>query len=98
MSMVKFTTFAALVAVAAVSLLAIPPLPRKSPEFTILEPPSGKQTLLSTAKGKVCVIEFLHTTCPHCQHESEIISKLYNEMKARGFQAFGVAFNDNAAM
>jgi peroxiredoxin len=87
----------ALLLAIAVSALALPPVPRKAPELTIVEP-SGKQTLLSSTKGKVVVIEFLYTTCPHCQAASQVITKLQKELGPRGFQAFGVAFNDNAQM
>jgi len=76
---------------------AMPPVPRKSPEFTIVEP-SGKQTLLSSYKGKVVVLEFLATWCEHCQHEAQMITKLYKELGPRGFQPIGVALNDNAAV
>jgi peroxiredoxin len=81
----------------AVSALAMPPVPRKAPEFTIVEP-SGKQTLISSMKGKVVVIQFLYTTCPHCQATAQGFTKLQKEMGARGVQFFGVAFNDNAAV
>src|SRR5438477_6678599 len=89
-------TFAAFLAV-GISALATPPVPRKAPEFTIVEP-SGKQTLLSSYKGKVVCIEFLHTTCPHCQDTSRIFSKLQHELGPRGVQFIGIAFNDNAAL
>ena len=81
----------------AVVAVAQPPLPRKSPEFTIQEP-SGKQTLLSRFKGKVVVLEFLYTTCPHCQKESQELTELYHEFGPKGVQMLGVAFNDNAAV
>lgn len=71
--------------------------PRKSPEFTI-EQPSGKKTLLSSYKGKVVVLEFLYTTCPHCQKESQELTQLYHEFAPKGVQMLGVAFNDNAAV
>lgn len=73
------------------------PVPRKAPDFTIVEP-SGKQTLLSSYKGKVVVLEFLYTTCPHCQAAAQVFTKLYKEWGPRGFQPLGVAFNDNASL
>jgi peroxiredoxin len=94
MRIATLTAFLAL----AVSALAIPPVPRKAPEFTILEP-SGKQTLVSSLKGKVVVIAFMQTTCPHCQAEAMMLTKLQNEMGSRGLQVVGTAFNDaNAQM
>lgn len=70
-------------------------VPRKSPEF-VIRIPNGQQLLLSQFRGKVVALEFLFTTCPHCQHSSQLMSKLYTELKPRGFQPLGVAFNEGA--
>lgn len=78
------------------SLPAMPPLPRKSPEFTITEP-SGKETLLSSYRGKVVVLAFVHTTCIHCQAFSQMLVKFQRELGPRGFQPIDVAWNDQAA-
>jgi thiol-disulfide isomerase/thioredoxin len=72
--------------------LAIPPVPRKAPEFTIVDS-SGKQTLLSSYKGKVVVLGFVATWCPHCQMFSQMLTKLHKELGPRGFQPIDVAFN-----
>jgi peroxiredoxin len=75
-----------------------PPVPRKSPEFTIHDP-SGKQILLSSYRGKVVVMPFMFTTCPHCQREAQMLTKLQREFAARGVVMLGTVFNDaNAAM
>jgi thiol-disulfide isomerase/thioredoxin len=74
-----------------------PVVPRRAPEF-VLTFPGGQQKLLSSFKGKVVMIEFLHTTCPHCQHASQVFSKLYTEYGSRGFQPIGVAWNDMSNM
>src|SRR5260370_40945381 len=71
------------------------PVPRRSPEFAV-QFPNGHQLLLSSLKGKVVAIEFLHTTCPHCQHASQVFSKLYAEYGSRGFHPVGVAWNEMA--
>jgi thiol-disulfide isomerase/thioredoxin len=71
---------------------AMPPVPRKSPEFTITDP-AGKQILLSSFKGKVVVLPLMFTTCPHCQHEAQILTKLSKEL-GPGVQMVGAAFND----
>jgi len=68
------------------------PVPRKSPDLMIVEP-SSKQTRLSSLKGKVVMIEFLVTNCPHCLRVAQTISKLQWEMGARGLQSIGVAFD-----
>src|SRR6516162_8976841 len=87
----------AFLAALSTSLWAMPPVPRKAPEFTIAEP-SGKQTLLTSCRGKVVVLEFMFTTCPHCQAESQVLTKLHGELGAKGFQPLAVAFNDNASL
>lgn len=75
-----------------------PQLPRKSPEF-VLNLMGGKQDLLSaTCKAKVCLVEFLFTTCPHCQHTAETFTRLQKDYGPRGFQAIGVAFNEMSSM
>jgi len=88
----RVAPFATLLALAA-SMSALSPTPRKSPEFTILSP-SGKQTLLSSLKGKVVLMEFLWTNCPHCQRASRTIGKLHQELGARGFRPIGVAIGN----
>ncbi len=89
-SLKNISSFAALLALGA-SALAISPVPRKSPEFTIVEP-SGKQTLLSSLKGKVVLIEFLMVNCPHCVRASGTIGKVYRDLGPRGFEPIGIAF------
>ena len=74
---------------------AMPPLPRKSPEFTITLGP-GKDTLLSSYRGKVVVLAFVHTTCVHCQAFSAELVKLNKELGPKGFQPIDVAWNPGA--
>lgn len=76
-------------------LSAQPATPRKAPELTIVEP-SGKEILLSSYRGKVVALAFVLTTCPHCQAESQVLSKLNTELGPKGFQPVAVAFNENA--
>src|ERR1700722_17094590 len=88
-----------IIATAAIAL-AIPALPRKSPEFSIVEvTPQGqppKTTLLSSYRGKVVVLAFVHTTCPHCQAFCQELTKLHVELGPKGFQPIAVAWNQNA--
>jgi peroxiredoxin len=72
--------------------MASAPVPRQAPEFVITMP-GGRQALLSQYKGKVVVLEFLFTTCPHCQHEASMIAKLNTELGPKGFQPIGTAIN-----
>jgi len=93
----RFLTLIATLLALSIPASSAPSLPRKSPEFKILEP-SGKQILLSSFKGKVTVINFFLTTCQHCQQFAQVLSKLYTELGPRGFQAVGVAtFNASSA-
>lgn len=71
--------------------------PRPAPEF-VISYPGGKQALLSSYKGKVVVLAFISTTCPHCQQECQVLSKLNTEFGSRGFQPLAVAINDMALM
>jgi peroxiredoxin len=94
MRVLAATAFVAL----TVSAFAIPPVPRKSPEFTITDP-SGKQILLSSLRGKIVVMPLMFTTCPHCQREAQMLTKLQQEFAGRGVVMIGTVFNDaNAAM
>ena len=78
---------------AGLTLQAASPVPRPTKEFTVTLP-SGKQTLLSSYRGKVVMMACMFTTCPHCQNLSKIITKLQNDLGPRGFQAVGAVFND----
>lgn len=82
---------------AAAPVFSQPPVPRQSPEFVIYYP-GGKQGLLSSYKGKVVVLEFILTTCPHCQENSRMLSRLYKELGPKGFQPLAVAINPMALM
>jgi peroxiredoxin len=75
------------------ALQAAAPVPRPAGEFKIHEP-SGRETLLSAQKGKVVVVQFLFTWCPHCQASAQWLSKMQTELGSKGLQVYGVAFND----
>jgi len=69
--------------------------PRRSPEF-VIHLANGKEMLLSSFRGQVVALMFVHTTCPICQHASQVFTKLEAEYGPRGFQPVDVAFNFNA--
>jgi peroxiredoxin len=71
--------------------------PRQSPEL-VINLPNGKQELLSSFRGKVVLLEIMFTTCPHCAHESQLVSRLNKEYAGRGFQPIGLAINPMANM
>ena len=92
----RFLPAAALLMLPALALPAEnPPVLRHSPEF-VLRYNDGHQTLLSSYKGKVIGLLFVHTTCPHCQHTSQVFTGIQKEYGSRGFQALDVAFNNMA--
>jgi len=74
---------------------AMPPVPRPAPDF-VVHFTNGNEMTLRSLKGKVIVLTCISTTCPHCQHASQVFTKLYEEYGARGFQPVGVAFNTMA--
>jgi thiol-disulfide isomerase/thioredoxin len=74
-----------------------PPVLRKSPEF-VIKFNDGHQMLLSSLKGQVVALLMVHTTCPHCQHTSQVFTQLYKEYGPRGFQPVDAAFNTMANM
>ena len=83
---------------AALSLATVPlaaqELPRKAREWPIYTP-DGKQILLSSYHGKVVVLAFILTTCPHCQHTVGILTKLQPEYAPRGLQVLASAVEEN---
>lgn len=93
----RASLIAAMALAAIVPAFAISPVPRPAGEY-VIPLPDGTQKLLSSYRGKVVCLEFVFTTCPHCQHASQVMSKLYTEFGARGFQPLAVAFNDMAKM
>jgi thiol-disulfide isomerase/thioredoxin len=88
-SLTKLAAFLAL----GVMAFATGPVPRPAQNFDFLDA-NGKHTSLSSYKGKVVVIQFLLTTCPHCQAMSQMLTKMQAELGPRGFQAIGVAYNE----
>src|SRR6516162_4598178 len=88
----SLTTLAAFLAL-GVSALAEPNVPRTAKEFDFVDT-NGQHSLLSSYKGKVVLLQFLLTTCPHCQAMSQVLTKLQTELGPKGFQAVGVVYND----
>ena len=82
---------AALLAVSA-GLLGSAEIPRPAPDFSVLLPEGG-ELQLSHYRGKVVVLEFLITTCPHCQHAAQLLTQMQEEYGPKGFQAIGCSFD-----
>jgi peroxiredoxin len=75
---------------------ATPVVPRKAPEF-VFKLADGSQKLLSQYRGKTVVLGFFYTTCPHCQHTAQVLSKVQSEYADRGVQVLSATFDDGAA-
>jgi thiol-disulfide isomerase/thioredoxin len=69
------------------------PVPRPAPPLDFVDS-TGKHIVLSNYKGKVVVVQFLLTTCPHCQAFSQLLNRLQAEYGPKGFQALGAAVNE----
>lgn len=70
-------------------------LPRPAGEIRFISH-MGDTISLSTLKGKVVVLEFLLTNCPHCQDMDRRLSAYQKEFGAKGVQVLGLAIDENA--
>jgi peroxiredoxin len=68
-------------------------IPRPAPDITI-PLPDGKQVKVSDYRGKVLCLMFILTTCPHCQHTTQLWESLYPELAPKGFAVVEAAIND----
>ena len=88
-----------LIILLAICLAALPvaaaQIPRPAPALTF-SLTNGKKIDLSSYKGKVIALEFLLTTCPHCQAASGSMQRIYSDYAAKGFQPLGVAIDEDA--
>jgi thiol-disulfide isomerase/thioredoxin len=89
----RYLTQAMLTVAFGAAAFAAMPVPRQSQEFKFVEP-GGKTSMLSSYKGKVVVVQFLYTTCPHCQALSRVLTKMSPEL-GPGVQFIGVAFEED---
>lgn len=67
-------------------------VPRPAPELKIVEA-SGRTTMLSNLRGRVVLLAFISTQCPHCQKASVIFEQLSHEFPGR-LQVAEVAFDE----
>jgi thiol-disulfide isomerase/thioredoxin len=89
----KTSSFLLLLALGVGSLFAADaPAPRKAPELAFTLPGVGPK-LLSQYRGKVVAIEFIMTTCPHCQAAAKVMTKYQQDYGSRGYQSIDLAIN-----
>jgi peroxiredoxin len=79
-----------LVGLSMLPLKAAAPVPRVAPELKLVDA-SGNETSLSSFRGKVVLVEFLLTNCPHCARVARTLDQLQHDLGPRGFQAVGIA-------
>jgi thiol-disulfide isomerase/thioredoxin len=79
------------------TLPAAAPVPRPSPDFVVRLTPTGQVTP-AQYKGKVVILALIATTCPHCQHSTQVLSGLQKEYGPKGLQVMAAAFNDMSNM
>ena len=63
-------------------------------KMTTLE---GKSISLEQLRGKVVVVMFFNTDCPHCQKTTQILNPIYEQWKSRGLEILGLAMNPSAS-
>ncbi|MGA2184975.1 MAG: TlpA disulfide reductase family protein [Bryobacteraceae bacterium] len=71
-------------------------LPRQAPE-QIIHFAGGKTAKVSDYTGKVVLVAFILTGCPHCQHTVTLLNGIQMELGDRGFQAIALAVDEDAA-
>jgi thiol-disulfide isomerase/thioredoxin len=96
MKMMKIATLFAGLALALTPAFSAE-IPRKAPEL-VIPMADGSQKLLSSYRGKVVVLQFIFTTCPHCQQSCMMLSRLEKEYGPKGLQPLALAWNDMAKM
>lgn len=62
------------------------------PELAFTVPGEGEK-LLSQYRGKVLALDFIQTTCPHCQAAAKVLSGFQDKYGRDGFQALDLAIN-----
>jgi hypothetical protein len=72
-------------------------VPRKAPDLAI-HMNSGKDLQLNSYRGKVVCVAFILTTCSHCQNTTRILSRVQNDLGARGFQVVEAAIDGNGKL
>jgi peroxiredoxin len=65
------------------------PVGQPAPDFTLTDSEGASYTL-SAQKGKVVMLEFMATWCPHCQNEAPMYDRLLEAYKDKGVEIWGI--------
>jgi thiol-disulfide isomerase/thioredoxin len=57
----------------------------------------GRDIAIEDYKGKVVMVMFISTDCPHCQTTARILAPIYRQYQAKGVEFLGLAVNPSAA-
>lgn len=60
-----------------------------------LPQPNGDSLSLSSLRGQVVLIDFWASWCGPCRRENPFNTKLYSKYHPKGFEIYGVSFDDN---
>jgi peroxiredoxin len=69
-------------------------IPRPAPDLMI-PLPDGKTIKVSDYRGRVLALNFILTTCPHCQKTTQLWDNLYPELAPKGLAVVEAAVNTN---
>lgn len=94
MSGMRILLVSALCMVLGVAAIAME-VGKPSPAFTI-QRLNAPAVPLSQYQGKVVVLAFIDTECPHCQHLTGVLNTISKEYEGKGVQFVECAFNDGA--
>src|SRR4051794_15080436 len=97
MRMTRIVNASTSVVLFACGVLAIAQVPRPSPEL-IINTLGGAPLRVTQNRGKVVIVEFLLTSCSHCQHTTDILKKLQGEYGSQRLQVLGSAVEEMAPM
>jgi peroxiredoxin len=57
----------------------------------------GRKLTLDQMRGKVVLVMFFSTDCPHCQRTTQVLRPLYEELRPQGLEIVGIAINPAAS-
>ncbi len=52
---------------------------------------NGGPIKLSSLRGKVVILDFFRSTCPHCQQHAPHMAQMYNQFRDRGLTILGLS-------
>lgn len=56
---------------------------RPAPAFRLPDATAGRMVSLADYKGKLVVVEFMNTTCPHCQKFAPVLESIHTRFKGK---------------